>query len=51
MENHRNDPNKVVSDAGALGRAGSEWGNSWKSKYAVADAAAEAAGVQSSCSA
>lgn len=31
MENHRSDPNKVVSDDGVLGGAGSVQGNSWKS--------------------
>lgn len=49
MENHRNDPNKVVSDAGALGQAGPVWGNSWKSKYTGADAAPEATNTQTCC--
>lgn len=49
MENHRNDPNKVVSDTGALGRAASVWCSSWKSKYTVADAAPEATSTQSCC--
>lgn len=49
MENHRNDPNKVVSDTGTLEWAGSVRGNSWKSKYTIADAVSEATDMQSCC--
>lgn len=46
MENHRNDPNKVVSGAGEIGEGG---GNPWESKSTGTDPASCASGTRSCC--